>query len=280
MDRTMLKIPAWPGLVVLLAGLVLVPLPSMAWLSRYPLFAAVLENSAHPVVFAALAWVAGRSVRRPWWVFGLAAFLGGATEVVQSFIGRDASWVDFGNDLLGAGFALSWSAWRARPQRRVWLGVAGLYAGLAVAPMVLTGAAYAHRAAAFPVLWTEGAWLDRPFASLQGLPYPGFSLDEPVADWRGFRSLQVEVVSESDEAITVTLRVHDGAHRFEYTDRYNESFRLAPRSRQVIEVPLSRIAQAPQGRTMDLSDVRGVMLFRQADDAAHTVTVRTIRLVR
>jgi len=86
--------------------------------------------------------------------------------------------------------------------------------------------------------------------------------------------------NEADTPVTVTLRVHDGAHRNAYTDRYNEDFVLTPRSSQRIEVPLGRILLAPRGRQMDLSDIRGLILFRQAADARHRVSVEAVRLAQ
>ena len=76
------------------------------------------------------------------------------------------------------------------------------------------------------------------------------------------------------------LRAIDGQHRLTYTDRYNETFKLVPRARRVIEVPLSRIEEAPQGRLMDLSDIRGVMLFQSADQPLPVPRVIAVRLVR
>lgn len=271
MERTVSK---FRSLLVGLAltGLVFVPVPEVSFLSRHALFAGVLENSAHPVVFGLVAAVARRAGLRAWPVLGLVALLGGGTELLQHYTGRDGSWVDVGNDLLGAGFALAVLG-RSR-------GVAALCAALAAAPMAITLVAYLYRAALFPLLWQEGVWLFRPFVSANGPPYPGFSLDEPVADWRGWRALQVEVESGADEAVNVTLRVHDGQHRLTYTDRYNETFRLAPRTQRVIEVPLSRIEQAPQGRLMDLADIRGVMLFQAGGQGPPAFTVIAVRLLR
>jgi hypothetical protein len=272
-ERTGWKVFGAVAGILLLAGLVLVPVPAMAWMGRYPLLAETLENSAHPVVFAALAALAWRAWRRPGLALLLAALLGAGTEGIQFFAHRDASWADFANDLLGAGFALSVLAWR-RP------ALAALCAVLAAAPLAHTLAAYAWRATQWPVVWQADAWLDAPFAHENGPPYPGFALEEPGPDWRGFRALELDVVNEADAPVTVTLRVHDGAHQNRYEDRYNEAFVLAARSSQRIEVLLGRILLAPRGRQMDLSDIRGVILFRQATDTGHHVSVEAVRLVR
>jgi hypothetical protein len=274
-----LKFPAWLA-VAALACLVLVPVPGIPFLWVHRLFGDVLENSAHPVIFALLAWFAYRATGRPVLVFLLAAVLGGGTEILQHFIGRDASWFDFGNDLLGAGFSLSLAQWWTRRWRLAWLGLGGLCALLAALPMGVTLVAYASQAERFPLLWDQDSVLDRLFASETGPPYPGFSLDEPIHDWRGFRALQVDLVSGADESLDVAMRVHDGHHNQEYSDRYNETFRLKPRSWQRIEVPLRRIELAPRGRKMDLSAVRAVMLFRQSDDPARSFQVQAVRLVR
>jgi len=274
--------PAGFGVVgiLLLAGLVLVPVPAFTWMGRYPLLAETLENSTHPVVFGALATLAQRAFGRSGLALLLAAALGAGTEGIQYFQGRDASWMDFANDLLGAGFALAVVAWR-RPTRSVgWGAVATLCALLAAAPLAYTLAAYGWRTVQRPLLWQAEDGLFAPFAQENGLPYPGFTLEEPGPDWRGFRALELDVVNEADTPVTVTLRVHDGAHRNAYTDRYNEDFVLTPRSSQRIEVPLGRILLAPRGRQMDLSDIRGLILFRQAADARHRVSVEAVRLAQ
>jgi VanZ family protein len=96
-----------------LAVLLLVPLPGSAesptWLP------AVVDLGADKLLHAALFFGAGRAFLRaaraaelesPALVAVLAAIAyGGALEIVQGWVGRDASWADLAADALGAAFA-------------------------------------------------------------------------------------------------------------------------------------------------------------------------------
>lgn len=80
----------------------------------------VWDKGAHFVVFGLILWSLGvlfRALPRTAAAL-LALALGGAVEVVQGFVGRDASWGDLLADALGIGVALLlWAAWRGfRPR--------------------------------------------------------------------------------------------------------------------------------------------------------------------
>ena len=109
--------------ILVLAGLILVPPPPVPFLVPYPHSYEVVENCAHPLIFALVGLIVIGRLRpwcrrtgRPAWLpyaaaLGTAAVLGAATEITQLFIHRDCSLEDFINDLLGAGFAASAHAW-------------------------------------------------------------------------------------------------------------------------------------------------------------------------
>ena len=75
----------------------------------------VWDKAAHFVVFGLILWSFGVLFRRlPRLLAALFAFaLGGAVEVVQGLVGRDASWGDLLADGLGIAVALLlWAIWR------------------------------------------------------------------------------------------------------------------------------------------------------------------------
>jgi hypothetical protein len=269
--------------VLVLAGLVLLPVPAIGWLKRYPLLSHDVENAAHPLIFAAIALLVLR-IARPWCErthrppglcyaisLGTALLLGAATETAQLFeVARDASLEDLVNDVLGAGFALSLYARRSI--------VAALCALLIGLPLAWTGAAYLHRQAELPRLWNRKSLLDRPFFSEHDGDYPGMGLEEPWPDWSGYRELQIDVSNRTRERVNVYLLVHDRQHHFVYQDRYNEEFTLPAASRQTLHVPIQRIENAPAGRKMDLRQIAGVVVFRAREDLAREVVVEEIRL--
>ncbi|SFS30734.1 VanZ family protein [Brevundimonas viscosa] len=80
----------------------------------------VWDKGAHFVVFGLILWSLGVLFRRlPRTVAALLALaLGGAVEVVQGLVGRDASWGDLLADALGIAVALLlWAVWRGfRPR--------------------------------------------------------------------------------------------------------------------------------------------------------------------
>ena len=75
----------------------------------------VWDKGAHFVVFGLILWSFGVLFRRlqRLWAAILAVALGGAVEIVQGLVGRDASWGDLLADALGVAAALAlWAIWR------------------------------------------------------------------------------------------------------------------------------------------------------------------------
>jgi hypothetical protein len=83
-----------------------------------------------------------------------------------------------------------------------------------------------------------------------------------------------------DVPSTVTVRVHDRLHNLAHDDRYNRTFELPARSSQTLRIPLEEIRLAPQGRQMDMTAIRGIIVFQSAADEPPRFSVREIRLGR
>ena len=75
----------------------------------------IWDKAAHFVAFGLFLWSFGVLFRRlpRTWAAALVIALGAAVEVIQGFVGRDASWGDLLADALGVGVALLlWAIWR------------------------------------------------------------------------------------------------------------------------------------------------------------------------
>jgi hypothetical protein len=232
--------------------------------------------------------------------FGLTMALAVVTELVQTFqANREPSFEDLARDLAGvAAFLLvaagvprlasgvSWATTRRR--RLAAIAVAVVLLAVSGWQVAVTCAALAQRRAAMPTLFRfDGAWWERhfirpgasrltpgarppcprdgysePLARLDLQPglYPGISIDEPYPDWRGYRRLVFTVVSDLDEPVRITIRVHDSRHDQRYEDRFNRTLTIAPGVNR-FAIRLDDIRAAPDRREMDMGRIRGVVLF-------------------
>ena len=240
--------------------------------------------------------------------FVVAVLLGALTEVLQLFVGRDASFMDFRNDTLGI---LAFLALYAVIDRRVhrqhawrWrvalLVIAAPLVTVIASPLTDAAAAYNRRAAVFPALADFSRGLDRyflrvHFATLERkrLPerwarndaehallvrfgsgdYPGIALIEPEPDWREYSVLAVDVVNPTDADLALVLRVHDKQHNNLLDDRFNTRLLVHAKQREVFRIPLQQIRVAPRGRELDLQHVAGVILFATRDSKARQMYV-------
>lgn len=293
------------GDVPLLAlGLALPSLALVARLPSHPLIIGVLNNFAHAPVFGAFAVVVLVLLRRHtslpalavyFVAFLLALAAGGAVELVQPLLGRAAELRDLRNDALGAlaGLALHGAIVDGSARRRVPTVAVAIAAAMpAVWPVAEASQAYLVRLLRFPVIVQGLASGEQYFIQVQGaavvpevLPaawarpedpeslhiriasgsWPGIHHLEPQPDWSGYSLLKLDLTNPDDRPLNLTLRVHDRAHDNRASDRFNRSFDLKPRIRAVLSIPLREIAEAPIGRTLDLSRVAGLILFTSGD---------------
>lgn len=308
-----LPAPLLVALIPALASLVVfVSLPAR------PLIFHVIQKLGHPGVFALIALATALVlVRRDpaqlrWrdylFAFVFAVAVGGGTELAQIVTHRDPALADVGLDARGAFCAL---CFLAALDRRVVAGPRGRLArGLAVAlgsalaiviafPLGYAGAAYANRAANFPVLFVPASALDlyflEPGASsreaaidtearfvlrvpLAARSNSGISLVEPSPDWRGYGRLLVDVTNPESVGLALNVRVDDRGHDRRYDDRYNGSFEIAPLARRVLSIPLGEIESGPTSRRIDMAHIQKLVLFRAPDGAPGTFLVNRISL--
>jgi len=280
--------------VLVLAGmgtiaLLLLPLPGVSGRQHWSALFSELENLGHPLAFGMLAHLSFRLLRSrlpaparlPYVLVLLAAAVFGlASEVLQRYVGRDAEWIDVFGDVLGASFVLLLHARREHPGSRLPATAAAVVVLIATAPLFWTVAAYAYRTAQAPLLWRADARLFQRFSQVKSGTYPGLVIEEPLPDWSGYRTLVIHVRNLHDVTAPIVVRVHDRRHNQESEDRYNQSFELAADAHETLRIPLEGIRQAPHGRQMDLTAIRGVVVFQTAANVPLSFAVSEIRLER
>ena len=242
-----------------------------------------------------------------------ATALGALSEIGQMFTYRDPALHDVWLDARGAVCALAFAAscdLRCRPRGRehlrgVYLTAALLLALVIAAPLAWASAAYANRAWRFPVLFVPESPLDTYFIAITDRPaartpletpwsrapgertlrvpllthpYSGVLLEEPSADWSGFRTLLVDVVNPGRTPLELTVRILDRAHAGRYPERFNARFALPARSRQLLEVPVASARTAPGGWAIDLSQVASVDLFRSGAGGTRELLLNRLEL--
>jgi VanZ family protein len=268
-------------------ALLLLPLPIPSAIQHWPALLDALENLGHPLVFGLLAYLNLRYLRdhypaRPYLPYVLvslaAAALGLATEVAQRYVGRDAEWLDVVNDVLGACFVMLLSARREHPGSRLPTLAAVAVALTATGPLLWTVAAYGYRAAQAPLLWRLDSVLLQRFSNVQVGAFPGLVIGEPLPDWSDYRMLIIAVRNLRAVPVAVVVRVHDQAHNQNHDDRFNQSFELAANMRKTLRIPLEQVHFAPHGRQMDLSAIRGIIVFQTTPAVQPSFSVSEIRL--
>lgn len=237
----------------------------------------------------------------------LTLLIGGLTEVLQAGIGRQASWQDLGNDLVGSLLGLLLMSRARRQLSRPWrmrLQLPLLLVTLWVLWPILQ------------VVWDDlVAWRQFPLLSgfetsleasrwsgsaarqvsdtyafegrsalhvmLTTQRYSGIGLKDFPADWSEYRAIQVQVYNPDPEPLTLHFRIHDQRHRdFDnaYSDRFNTSFDLH-QGWNLLQVTLDKVAGAPRWRRLDLTRVAGLVLFVGKLERPRSIYLDDVRLL-
>ncbi|NOY13478.1 MAG: hypothetical protein GXP51_07295 [Deltaproteobacteria bacterium] len=237
----------------------------------------------------------------------LAFLLGAGTELLQSEIGRDASWQDLMNDLLGSMLALTFIIpGRTKSfSRTLWLVRIPLLAlvGWTLIPFLSVTLDDLVAWQQFPLLsgfetpLETSRWggnsrrrIDHQHVfsgssslrvELNTQRYSGVTLKHFPADWSGYRRLRFWIFNPAAEPFPFYFRIHDQAHRLSgnrYSDRYNTSL-VAPPGWSRQEILLSKVAKAPRGRPMDMTKIAGLVLFVGKLKQPHTLYLDQVELL-
>lgn len=223
------------GWICLVVFLLFYPFPSGGDAAAWKEF---LPYGIHAGMWAGLVWSLwplARGRRRGQWVLlALLVVAGGASEVVQGFVGRTPEWLDWGMDTLGAAMAfLCGRGWRKT-------GI-GLAAALGAVLLAFIGFRAAEELRAFPVLadgtsrWSRYRW-ERNGVKLRSgknrlravrnrdgtVEYPGMFRLPLRRDWRESRGMEMEIFwprSNGGPGI-LGVRVDDRDGNPPYNDRW------------------------------------------------------------
>lgn len=257
------------------------PLFKAAWNLGHILFFALLMLAVQPQ-----QWFSGW---RLWLVVSAVVIVVGvAIEWLQGNVGRQSDWHDIFRNLIGTWLALAWMKRPSANTRKAivrWLlrltAVVLLVAELkAVADVAQLQYRISHQlptlydfSASEPSLyWRGNVHRTKDHASGEDFSlrvnlgtnfYAGAALDNLPGDWREYDALQVAIYNPEATTLEMTLRVNDVVHdrsKSSYSDRYNTRLPLDPGLNR-FRIPLSEIRNAPQTRTMDMHEIRRLVIF-------------------
>lgn len=238
--------------------------------------------------------------------FFLAAFLGGLLELIQIPIDRNASWMDWGRDLLGIiAFLAAAAAVDLRRRQAAMVRVPLLLIALAtmlwvIAPVARWAQAQQKRAGAFPVLMSfahpwerslavtyHGARLN--YAPLEPGGPAGVHVEFPAGrgwpqmvvwvepDWTGYRELVVDVHSPSRTPQNLVLILWDRVRSDNPSDRHHARRALTP-GHNTLRLSLDDLTAGGPGARLDLSRMKAVALVAGQPDSTFFIWVDNLRL--
>lgn len=293
--------------LLLLSVLPLFFITGPAWMTTDT--ARALSNLAHVVIFAlGTILISGRvdlSRPRNWLLLTLViTAISLAVELIQSQVGRSASWHDGLRNLTGSWLAIFWLQ---RPSAAVWLGRSlatllllfeiGLAAGSAVAQQRMIN--QLPRLSDMESNWDVERWQgiaseiarsgDRATegshalqARLSTAAFSGISLTTMPNDWSKYNELRFDVYNPQGEELQITVRIHDADHQlaetpWRFEDRFNRRLLLEPGWNH-FRISLREVEQAPEGRQMDLGLIKELRLFAAGLEEPKVIYADNFRL--
>lgn len=272
-------------------------------------------NSAHIPIFGVIA-VSVMYMTPPSWdswrrflvSLAVVSLLAMLSELAQLPTSRDASLRDFASDMLGGiGFMCVAMGLSRRPsvpgKRRLYfllVGIASIV--LPLAPLVAVSASYVERVQILPNLIRfdsrysellfrmQNAELIRTKEPMSGRvsavillgdgQWPGISFTDIWPNWEAYDALKVDVENPEATTLPISIRIHDRDHRHNrtYDDRFNRRIDLAP-GRQVLEIDLNEVREAPSGRKMNMAKIDEVILFSTRKQARRRLVLHDLTLV-
>ncbi len=244
-------------------------------------------------------------------VLVLTFVLGGATELIQAQIGREAAWQDLGNDLIGSLLGVVFFS-ESRKTLAVWQlrllqvpVLALLFWSLFPTAKVIIDDVIAFRQ--FPLLsgfetpleasrWSGSARRTRDdtvsFSGHSSLRlalttqrYSGAGLKDFPRDWSAYRTLSLQVFNPVQQPLLLHFRIHDqyhtshkNPHNNGYSDRFNASFKLKS-GWNTLQVSLAKVVQAPKGRLLDLTHIAGMLVFVGKLPEPRTIYLDDVKLL-
>ena len=237
----------------------------------------------------------------------LVFLVGGSVELIQGQIGREASWVDLGNDVIGGLAAviffsaarkslpfwgLKWLqalvvllvVWSFLPVGRVIIDdfIAWeqfpLLSGFETPFEASRWNGSAHRKVVDDIHYTGHSSLQ---VQLSTHLYSGLGLKDFPRDWSDYSAVSLQVFNPDSENLKLHFRIHDRYHydhKNAYSDRFNTSFNLRPGWNH-LQVALDKVAHAPKNRLLDLTQVTGMGVFVGRLPHQRTIYLDDVKLI-
>ncbi len=236
-----------------------------------------------------------------------ALVLGVVIECLQSLIGRDPSWYDVINDILGSVLAVSLlsNQHRQTSHTKQLLVIASLFLAILAhnreLAVVLIDDYHARQQ--FPVLadfsnrfelsrWQGDALIqivnDDQLSATSSLKvdlnthqYSGVMLQHFPSDWSVYSEMRISIYNPATEALRLTCRIHDKAHeksKQHYDDRFNRQIVLQ-HGWNNLQIKLEDVIKAPVHRQMDMSDMMAVGLFATQLQQPQTFYIGDVQLL-
>lgn len=240
--------------------------------------------------------------------FGLgligSVILGVLTEAVQIPMQRDAAWEDLVADAAGA---VGFLAFAYALRRKKIVGVVSAITATAIllwsaSPLIAVTQALLHRNSQFPVLFNGDVESEKVFVSglnvqmktrrsetigllyteIQVIPAKGprIEIRDLSPDWSSYSNLNFRIELLGNLNLTLTVRIHDTLHRRgdqPHDDRFNQILTLSP-GVNLVTIPLRNVRSAPQGRSMDMTEIEALILYSEKSDAARSFNLFEINL--
>jgi hypothetical protein len=95
--------------------------------------------------------------------------------------------------------------------------------------------------------------------------YAGVGMEYMPADWSSYRFVNLDIYSEYEKPLSLSVRVHDDRHQtvkptYLSNDRFNKRFKLV-KGWNTIKIDLSEVKQAPHKRAMDMQKIVNISFF-------------------
>lgn len=249
----------------------------------------------------------------PLWLVVTAAVMlvGALIEWAQGSVNRQSDWHDVLRDLIGAWLVLAWQpsgiSTHSPSVKGNILAKGITLALLALELMLVVRVAYQQFQVQrlLPALydfsetqpqqfWSGSASMETvllettaPLPSQPALKislsterYSGVSLDNLPSDWRGYQTLHLAIDSSSDKPIALVLRINDTRHDRgdnAFQDRFNQRLLLRPGSNE-FDIDLAAVRTAPEGREMEMDDIRRLGLFAVLHPQPANIYLRDLHL--
>ncbi len=110
-------------------------------------------------------------------------------------------------------------------------------------------------------------------ADLTTAAFSGIELDYFPPNWQRYRKFQFQIFNPSPEPISLTCHIHDAQHTRGprlFSDRFEKIYTVS-QGWNTITIDIKEIQEAPLNRSMDLTQIRGIVIY-----ATHLPHPRTI----